>query len=116
VKPDVSGRMPFADNSFDLTSLGVLHRIPNVSVVVSDMARCTKPLGWQLVCEPTHSMGNWERPRRLLTPHERGIPPAIPFARSLLMPTCELSASVGACFHSPRAFSFYFQREAMFST
>jgi hypothetical protein len=22
-------------------------------------------------------MGNWDRPRRLLTPHERGIPPAI---------------------------------------
>ena len=78
MKPDVSGHMPFADNSFDLvTSLGVLHHIPNVSAVVSEMARCTKPLGWQLICEPTHSMGNWERPRRLLTPHERGIPAAI---------------------------------------
>jgi len=78
VKPDASGRMPFADNSFDLvTSLGVLHHIPNVSAVVSEMARCTKPLGWQLICEPTHSMGNWDRPRRLLTPRERGIPSAI---------------------------------------
>src|SRR5215470_5914680 len=78
VKPDVSGRIPFADDSFDLvTSLGVLHHIPNVSAVVSEMARCTKPRGWQLICEPTHSMGNWERPRRLLTTHERGIPPAI---------------------------------------
>jgi SAM-dependent methyltransferase len=78
VKPDVSGHMPFADNSFDLvTSLGVLHHIPNVSTVVLEMARCTKPLGWQLICEPTHSMGNWDRPRRFLTPRERGIPSAI---------------------------------------
>jgi len=78
VRPDVSGRMPFADNSFDLvTSLGVLHHIANVSAVVSEMARCTKPLGWQLICEPTHSMGNWDRPRRSLTPRERGIPSAI---------------------------------------
>jgi SAM-dependent methyltransferase len=75
VKPDISGRMPFADNSFDLvTSFGVLHHIPNVSTVVSEMARCTKPSGWQLICEPTHSMGNWDVPRHLLTPRERGIP------------------------------------------
>lgn len=78
IKPDISGRMPFADNSFDLiTCFGVLHHIPNVSAVVSEMARCTKLLGWQMVCEPTHSMGNWDRPRRFLTPRERGIPPAI---------------------------------------
>lgn len=78
VKPDISGRMPFADDSFDLvTCLNVLHHIPNVSAVVSEMARCTKPLGWQLICEPTHSMRNWDRPRRFLTPRERGIPPAI---------------------------------------
>jgi len=78
VKPDISGRMPFADNSFDLVScFGVLHHIPNVSTVVSEMARCTNRLGWQLICEPTHSMGNWDRPRRFLTPHERGIPAAI---------------------------------------
>jgi SAM-dependent methyltransferase len=39
VKPDISGRMPFADNSFDLvTCFGVLHHIPNVSAVVSEMA------------------------------------------------------------------------------
>jgi SAM-dependent methyltransferase len=78
VKPDKSGQMPFANNSFDLiTCLGVLHHIPNVSDVVREMARCTKPGGWQLICEPSHSMGNWNKPRRLLTPHERGIPPAI---------------------------------------
>jgi SAM-dependent methyltransferase len=78
VKPDVSGRMPFADNSFDLiTCFGVLHHIPNVSAVVREMARCTRPQGWQLICEPSHSMGNWDKPRRMLTSRERGIPPAI---------------------------------------
>jgi 2-polyprenyl-3-methyl-5-hydroxy-6-metoxy-1,4-benzoquinol methylase len=66
------------DNSFDLvTCFGVLHHIPNVSTVVREMARCTKPSGWQLICEPTHSMGNWERPRRMLTSRERGIPQAL---------------------------------------
>ena len=78
VKPDISGQMPFANNSFDLiTCFGVLHHIPNVSAVVREMARCAKPQGWQLICEPCHSMGNWDRARRLLTTHERGIPPAI---------------------------------------
>ena len=78
VKPEISGRMPFANDSFDLiTCFGVLHHFPNVSAVVSEMARCTKPLGWNLICEPTHSMSNWERPPRLMTPRERGIPPTI---------------------------------------
>jgi SAM-dependent methyltransferase len=78
VKPNTSGRMPFADDTFDLvTCFGVLHHIPNVSTVVREMTRCTKPGGWQLICEPNHSMGNWDRPRRLLTPRERGIPLAI---------------------------------------
>lgn len=78
VKPTASGRMHFADDTFDLvTCFGVLHHIPNVSAVMREMSRCTKPGGWQLICEPTHSMGNWDEPRRMLTPHERGIPPSI---------------------------------------
>jgi len=78
VKPEISGRMPFSDNSFDLiTCFGVLHHIPNVSTVVREMARCAKRHGWLLICEPCHSMGNWDKPRHLLTPHERGIPRAI---------------------------------------
>ena len=78
VTPNPSGRIPFADNSFDLiTCFGVLHHIPNVSTVVREMARCTKPSGWHLICEPSHSMGNWERPRRMLTARERGIPHAL---------------------------------------
>jgi len=75
VEPVPSGRMRFADNTFDLvTCFGVLHHIPNVSTVISEMARCTRPSGWQLICEPSHSMGNWERPRHMLTSRERGIP------------------------------------------
>jgi SAM-dependent methyltransferase len=59
VKPCASGRMPFGDNLFDLvTCFGVLHHIPNVSTVVREMARCTKPGGWLLIREPVHSMGN----------------------------------------------------------
>jgi ubiquinone/menaquinone biosynthesis C-methylase UbiE len=75
VKPCASGRMPFADNTFDLvTCFGVLHHIPNVSKVVRELARCSKPGGWLLIREPAHSMGNWDRPRLGLTRRERGIP------------------------------------------
>jgi hypothetical protein len=33
-----------------------------------------KTNGWLLLREPTHSMGNWDKPRRGLTRRERGIP------------------------------------------
>jgi SAM-dependent methyltransferase len=83
VKPNASGRMPFADNTFDLvTCFGVLHHIPNVSTVVREMARCTKTGGWLLIREPNHSMGNWEKPRRGLTRRERGIP--LPIIRKII--------------------------------
>jgi len=75
VTPNASGRMPFADNSFDLvTCFGVLHHIPNVSTVMRELARCAKPGAWLLIREPTHSMGNWDQPRRGLTGRERGVP------------------------------------------
>jgi SAM-dependent methyltransferase len=83
VKPNASGRMPFADSTFDLvTCFGVLHHIPNVSTVVREMARCTKTGGWLLIREPNHSMGNWEKPRRGLTRRERGIP--LPIIRKII--------------------------------
>ena len=75
VKPCASGRMPFADRTFDLiTCFGVLHHIPNVSTVMRELARCTMPGGWLLIREPSHSMGNWDQPRLGLTRRERGIP------------------------------------------
>lgn len=74
-KPNASGFLPFADNTFDLVScLGVLHHIPNVSTVVREVVRCLRPGGWVLIREPNHSMGNWDRPRAGLTSRERGIP------------------------------------------
>jgi SAM-dependent methyltransferase len=75
VKPQASGRLPFADQAFDLiTCFGVLHHIPNVSTVIGEMSRCLAPGGFALIREPTISMGDWRVPRRGLTRRERGIP------------------------------------------
>ncbi len=73
-KPDISGILPFPESTFDLvTSLGVLHHIANVSLVVKELSRVMKPGGVFLLREPTHSMGDWRKPRSGLTKHERGI-------------------------------------------
>jgi SAM-dependent methyltransferase len=75
VKPVPSGVLPFGDAVFDLvTCFGVLHHIPNVSFVVSELARVMKPGAFILIREPIHSMGDWRRPRSGLTKRERGIP------------------------------------------
>ena len=72
-KPD--GGIDLPDASVDLaTSYGVLHHIPNVSLLVSEMARVLKPGGVMLVREPIVSMGDFTQPRVGLTAHERGIP------------------------------------------
>jgi SAM-dependent methyltransferase len=78
VQPTASGVMPFLDNTFDVgVCLSVLHHIPNVSTVVGEMFRVMRPGGYLLLREPTHSMGDWRKPRIGLTKHERGIPAAI---------------------------------------
>jgi len=75
VMPEITGKMPFEDDSFDLiTSFGVLHHIPNVSYVLSEMARCLSPEGTVLIREPITSMGDWRNSRPGLTKRERGIP------------------------------------------
>lgn len=75
IKPATSGELPFDDDAFDLiTCFGVLHHIPNVSKVMSELYRCTKPGGVVLLREPIISMGDWRKPRKGLTTHERGIP------------------------------------------
>lgn len=75
IKPDVTGTMPFKENSFDLlTCLGVLHHIPNVSHVISEFYRVLRPGGFALIREPVVNMGDWRKPRSGLTRHERGIP------------------------------------------
>lgn len=76
VKPSPSGDLPFPCQSFDLiTCFGVLHHIPNVGHVIEEMTRVLRVGGYILVSEPTHSMGDWNRPRKGLTKRERGIPP-----------------------------------------
>jgi SAM-dependent methyltransferase len=75
VRPRPGGEMPFPNGTFDLiTCLGVLHHIPNVSVVVREIGRCAAPGGYVLLREPVVSMGDWRMPRRGLTGRERGIP------------------------------------------
>lgn len=75
VMPNSSGRLPFAEKSFDLiTCFDVLHHIPNVSTVVGEMYRCLAVGGFALMREPVISMGDWRKPRRGLTKRERGIP------------------------------------------
>jgi hypothetical protein len=74
-EPEASGKLKFADESFDLiTCFSVLHHIPNVSEVVRELARCLEPGGFLIFREPVISMGDWRRPRKGLTQRERGIP------------------------------------------
>ena len=43
IKPEISGKLPFDDGEFDLiTAFGVLHHIPNVTAVMSELSRVTK--------------------------------------------------------------------------
>jgi len=75
VIPCASGKLPFENNSFDLiTCFGVLHHIPNVSMIVKEFYRVLKSGGYLLIREPVVSMGDWRNPRRGITKHERGIP------------------------------------------
>lgn len=77
LKPVPSGDIPLDSATIDLiTCFGVLHHIPNVSHVVSELARVAKPGAFFLLREPNHSMGDWRKPRRGLTRNERGIPEA----------------------------------------
>lgn len=76
IKPEITGEMPYlADGSCDLvTSLGVLHHIPNVGHVIGEIARILEPGGLFVLREPMSSMGDWTKPRYGLTKRERGIP------------------------------------------
>ena len=57
-----------------IVCFGVLHHVPNVSHVLSEFGRVCKRHGYAVIVEPCISMGDWTRPRRGLTPRERGIP------------------------------------------
>lgn len=73
--PNASGTIALEDDSVDLViAFGVLHHIPNVRFVISELARVLAPGGVLLLREPIVSMGDWRRPRPGLTKNERGIP------------------------------------------
>jgi len=75
LKPSPLGDVALDTGSVDLvTSFGVLHHIPNVSHVVSEIARVLAPGGIFVVREPITSMGDWTKPRQGLTANERGLP------------------------------------------
>jgi SAM-dependent methyltransferase len=75
IKPEINGDMVFEDDFFDLaTCFGVLHHIPNVSHVMSEIYRVTNKDGIFLLREPIVSMGDWRIERAGLTKNERGFP------------------------------------------
>ena len=75
VPPQASGLLTLPDGLFSLvTCFGTLHHISDVSTVVREIARCAAPGAYILIREPIISMGDWTRPRPMLTERERGIP------------------------------------------
>lgn len=75
IKSNISGKINLPDNTYDLiTVFSVLHHIPNVSFVLTELFRVLKCNGYLLIREPIHSMGNWNNQRQGLTKNERGIP------------------------------------------
>lgn len=73
VEPETSGRIALPSDSQDVVcAFSVLHHIPNVSFVLTELGRVTRPGGFLLVREPCSSMGDWRYPRST-TPNERGI-------------------------------------------
>jgi SAM-dependent methyltransferase len=75
LEPSVTGIIPLANESAQLaTSIGVLHHIPNVSLVLQEIRRVLTPGGLFLVREPISWMGDWRKPRVGLTANERGLP------------------------------------------
>lgn len=100
IKPSESGTLPFADATFDLiTCFGVLHHIPNVSHVVSELARCLKPGGHALIREPIVSMGDWRYSRPGLTKRERGLP--LHLFKSILRQAGLVPQRIGLCMFRP---------------
>ncbi len=75
LKPPPSGDIALPSCSVDLAiCLSALHHVPNVSHVLSEMARVLRPGGNLILREPICSMGDWRKPRPGLTPNERGFP------------------------------------------
>jgi len=71
------GNIDYNDNFFDyVIVLGVLHHIPNVSFVLSELYRVLKRGGRIIIREPISSMkpkNKWRKNDKI-SPNERGIP------------------------------------------
>lgn len=75
INPSIDGKLKIKSETFDLiTCFGVLHHIPNVSLVFRELVRVLKKDDIILIREPIVSMGDWNYPRKGLTKRERGIP------------------------------------------
>lgn len=60
VKATLTGKINSQDKLFDLiTCFSVLHHIPNVTFVFSELIRVLQPGGYLLLREPIHFMGDW---------------------------------------------------------
>ncbi len=104
-KPDISGKLIYPNDHFDIiTCFGTLHHIPNVSYVISEMARVLKPGGYILIREPIISMGDWSTDRKGLTKYERGIP--LPIFRKLIKQFGLITVKESPCF----TMIFFFQK------
>jgi SAM-dependent methyltransferase len=100
IKPAIDGKIPLDSNSVDLiTCFGVLHHIPNISFVMSELYRILKPDGHILIREPIKSMGDWSKIRPGLTKNERGIPKKI-FKEIVLKTGFKIQKS-SLCFTKP---------------
>ena len=76
-KSNVCGIIDYNDNFFDyVIVLGVLHHIPNVSFILSELHRVLKKGGRIVVREPISSMSpkNKYNKSDKISPNERGIP------------------------------------------
>ena len=75
-KAQVDGSLTFPDSFFDTAvNIAVLHHIPNVTHVLSELFRVLKPGGYCLVKEPITTLGAWHQARKAgLCPCERGFP------------------------------------------
>jgi len=73
VVPRYTGDIDLGSGSQDIVcAFSVLHHVPNVSRVLAEVGRVTRPGGLLMVREPCSSMGDWRGPRSA-TPNERGI-------------------------------------------
>lgn len=76
-KSNINGDIDYNDNTFDYAIvLGVLHHIPNVSFVLSELYRVLKKGGRIVIREPISSMRPKFKYRKNdnISPNERGIP------------------------------------------